>query len=133
MCLKYRAILLDGRDEFNQKRFFFFWNSPLEHFKEALDPNDWYTKYLWRPPKQGGLECCSDTFISKTTSHPNQLYMLEYLVYNVHPFGIEKNLTEALPRKLSLDEIIKLSDEKTNAAYYIQHEPQHIIEDDEKY
>lgn len=49
-------------------------------------------------------------------------YLLEYLVYHVHPFGYEQNLTEALPRKLLLDEIITRSDAPSFAKEYREHE-----------
>jgi hypothetical protein len=62
------------------------------------------------------------------------MYLLEYLIYHFHPFGLEKNLTETLPRKLSLDEIIEASD--LNSIYspnYMEHEKIHYIDEDEKY
>jgi hypothetical protein len=38
------------------------------------------------------------------------MYYLDHLIYHVHPFGLEKNFTESLPRKLKLEEIIEASD-----------------------
>ncbi|KAG5674688.1 hypothetical protein PVAND_004640 [Polypedilum vanderplanki] len=131
-CLKDLAIFLDGRDELNQMRFF-----PIgteEHMKhEAIDPTFWYSQYLWRNFSQGGLDCCSDTFIESHYASPQEMHMLDYLIYNVHPFGLQKNLTETLPRKLSIEEIIKRSDEKSFAANYQEHRRNHQIDEDEKY
>lgn len=50
-----------------------------------------------------------------------QSYLYEHLIYEVHPFGYEQNLTETLPRKLSLDEIISRSDAKSFAATFVEH------------
>jgi glycoprotein-N-acetylgalactosamine 3-beta-galactosyltransferase len=130
-CLKNLAIFLDGRDQLDQKRFFPL--SPEQHFKPALDPKFWYSQYLWRNVSQGSLQCCSDTFVSKHYTSPKEMHSLQYLIYNVHPYGLQKNLTETLPRKLSIDEIIKLSDEKSFAPNYKQHKYIHKIDDDEKY
>jgi glycoprotein-N-acetylgalactosamine 3-beta-galactosyltransferase len=131
-CLKDLAIFLDGRDELNQKRFFPL--GPEEHLKpDKLDPTFWYAQYLWRNVSQGGLQCCSDTFVERHYVSPLEMHMLEYLTYHVHPYGLQKNLTETLPRKLSIEELIKLSDEKSFAANYQEHKRNHQIGDDEKY
>ena len=97
------------------------------------NPDWWYPQYLWRNVTQGGLECCSDTFVEKHYTDPKEMHMLDYLIYHVHPFGLQKNLTETMPRKLSIEELIKLSDEKSFAKNYEEHERKHMIDDDEKY
>ena len=38
-----------------------------------------------------------------------EVYLLNYFTYSVHPFGIDKNTTEVLPRKPPLDEVIARS------------------------
>lgn len=63
----------------------------------------------------------------------NKNFLLEYLVYHVHPFGYEQNTTEVLPKKLSLDEIIERSDAKSYAPEYKEHERIHNIEESERY
>lgn len=82
---------------------------------------------------QGSLDCCSDTLVHMHYISPIEMGKYDYLVYNVHPFGVEKNLTEVLPRKFSLEEIIKTSDEKSLSKYYVEHEKIHNFDDDEKY
>ena len=36
-----------------------------------------------------------------------EMKLLENLIYNVHPFGISKNLSEKLPHKLELKKVIE--------------------------
>lgn len=132
-CLKKYSIFLDARDDKNQKQIF-----PLGvelHMKDAeLDLTSWYAQYLWRNVTQGGLECCSDVYIGSHYVRPVEMYLMHFLIYNLHPFGLAKNLTEKFPRKLSLEEIIKASDNKSVfGSNYIEHERIHYIDDDEKY
>lgn len=132
-CLSKYAIFIDARDEKNEKQIFSF---GVEVHLTFTKPNmsNWYQKMLWRNVTQGGLGCCSDTFISFTTSPPKEIYFMEFAIYHLHPFGIEKNLTETLPRKLSLDEIIKASDVKSSySSRYKEFERVHYIDEDEKY
>jgi hypothetical protein len=64
---------------------------------------------------------------------PNEMRMLEYFIYNLHPFGLEKNLTETLPKKLSIEEIVEASDKRSFAKNYREHKIVHQFDDDEKY
>jgi hypothetical protein len=63
----------------------------------------------------------------------SKMYALEFFVYNVHPFGLKKNLTEKLPRKLELKEIIAASNIKGWGKEYVDHEPVHHLEPSEFY
>lgn len=132
-CLNKFAIFLDARDDKNQKQIF-----PLGvemHMKnEELNMSNWYAQYLWRNVTQGGLECCSDTYIGSHYIRPLEMNLMQFLIYHLHPYGITKNLTEKFPRKLSLEEILKASDDKSVfASNYLEHERIHYIDDDEKY
>lgn len=131
-CLKKYAIFLDARDNKNQKQIF-----PVgveEHMKfNEPDMSYWYYRNLWRNVTQGGLNCCSDIYIGAHYVSPQEMYFLEYLVYRVHPYGLQKNLTEELPRKLPLDEIIAASDVKSLSPNFREHELIHYLDDNEKY
>lgn len=132
-CLNKFAIFLDARDDKNQKQLF-----PIgveTHMqKNELDKSFWYTQYLWRNVTQGGLGCCSDVYIGSHYVSPKEMYFMHFLIYNFHPYGTEKNLTEKFPRKLSLEEIINASDNKSIfASNYQPHECIHYIDNDEKY
>lgn len=131
-CLKKYAVFIDARDSKNQKQIF-----PVgveEHLQHrAADFSYWYWTNLWRNVTQGGLDCCSDVYIGAHYVSPKEMYLLKYLIYNVHPFGLKKNVTESLPRMLSLDEIIKASDVKSFSPNFRIHENVHYIDQDEKY
>lgn len=77
------------------------------HFDKQPDMDYWYPKYQYYNVSQGNLDCCSDTFTQSHYVGPPEMYMLEYLIYNVVPFGIDRNANETLPRKFSFDEIEK--------------------------
>lgn len=93
----------------------------------------WYMQRLYYNVSYGNLGCCSDVAVSFHYISPQKMYLLEYFIYHVHPFGIEKNLTEILPRKLSLEEIIAASDIPSESPLYMEHEHKHNIEPDERY
>jgi len=51
------------------------------------DPRFWFWRYIWYPIKQG-FGCCSDHAVSFHYVSPNQMYVLEYLIYHLRPFGV---------------------------------------------
>lgn len=116
------AIFVNELDEMNQKRFF-----PAGvgvHYKNQseVDPDYWYIRGLWYNVTGGSLRCCSDTFAGVHYVTNKEIYLLEYLIYNVHPFGYDQNSTEVLPPKFSLPEVIARSDAKSFAKEYYEHE-----------
>lgn len=107
LALTRQAIFVDERDDNLQKRFF-----PVgvtQHLQKGRKEY-WYFKWLYYDVPQGSFNCCSDVPIQFHYTKPPSLYFHEYVVYHAHPFGVSKNLTETLPRKLSLREIIAASD-----------------------
>lgn len=52
----------------------------------VMDEVNWYMQMMQKPSLQG-LRCCSDNLISTHYVLPHQLYLLEYLIYHVTPFG----------------------------------------------
>ncbi|CAG9800631.1 unnamed protein product [Chironomus riparius] len=131
-CIQNFAIFVDARDSQNQKQI--FPAGVIEHMKhKEPDMKYWYFRYLYRNVTQGGLDCCSDIFIGSHYVKSKGMYFMDYLINNVHPFGLMKNVTEALPRKLSLDEIIASSDKISFAENFVPHKSVHFIDDDEKY
>ncbi|CAG9802426.1 unnamed protein product [Chironomus riparius] len=132
-CLKEHAIFIDARDSFNQKQIFPVGIEEHVNKPEILDLNYWYWRNLWRNVSQGGLECCSDVYIGCHYVSPVEMYALQYMIYDVHPFGLSKNLTEKLPRKLNLTEIVNASDVASYSPNFRLHEHIHYFDDDERY
>lgn len=130
-CLQHHALAIDGRDSLHQQRFF-----PIgaeRHMKTLVDKSFWYEKYQWFNVTQGGIKCCSDTFAQAHYIKPKEMIFLEFLIYHLHPFGLEKNLTENLPKKLGLKEVIKEADVRSYSPNYKEHQTYHNIDEDEKY
>lgn len=129
-CLQHYAIFADERDDLLQKRFF-----PvgfMEHLKPS-DPDYWYYKSQYYKVAQGSLDCCSATPAVFHYINPREMYLLDYLTRHVHPFGLYKNFTETLPRKLKLKEILQASDVESSAVNFKKHETYHNLEESEKY
>lgn len=130
-CLKNSAIFVDERDDKMEKRFF-----PVgvqEHMKRDRDENYWYPKNQYYKVAQGNLSCCSDVPAGFHYVIRGEDYLLEYLIYHVHPFGLTKNLTETLPRKLKLKDILRASDAESSSPNFVKKPTAHDLEPSEIY
>jgi glycoprotein-N-acetylgalactosamine 3-beta-galactosyltransferase len=132
LCLQNSTLFVDERDELMQKRFF-----PAgveEHLNKREENNSyWYDQMLYYDSKYGGLQCCSDVPIGFHYVEPKEMFLMDYLIYRVHPYGFDKNLTETLQRKKSFEEILSASDIDSNATEYQKHEFYHNFEVFEKF
>ncbi|XP_005092719.1 glycoprotein-N-acetylgalactosamine 3-beta-galactosyltransferase 1 [Aplysia californica] len=86
-CLsKVGVYAQDTRDELGRERFHPF--IPEHHLiPDILPKTMWYWSYNYYPTKQG-QECCSDYAITFHYVPPNMMYVLEYLIYHLKPYGI---------------------------------------------
>ncbi|KAK9883004.1 hypothetical protein WA026_001217 [Henosepilachna vigintioctopunctata] len=76
----------DSRDSMGRGRFFPF--VPEHHLIPGHVSKDfWYWQYIYYESKEG-LNCCSDNAVSFHYVSPNQMYVLEYLIYHLRPYGV---------------------------------------------
>lgn len=96
------------------------------------DPEYWFFQKAYYDFPHNSLSCCSETPAGfHYVKNAKEMYTMDYYTYQVHPFGIDKNCDEKLPRKLTLKEILDASDIASNSTLYIKHEFYHDIESSE--
>ncbi|XP_075151388.1 glycoprotein-N-acetylgalactosamine 3-beta-galactosyltransferase 1-like isoform X2 [Haematobia irritans] len=110
-CLQNVGVVAgDSRDDHKRGRFFPF--GPASHLKPSLK-SLWYWRYIFYATNDG-LNCCSDYAISFHYISPDNMYVLDYLIYKLKPFGILPNSLD-LPPKNNMDELLaKWQNEKSN-------------------
>lgn len=131
MCLAHSAIFVDCRDELHQKRF--FPAGAEEHMRHMNDLTYWYTRAIYYYSPDASTSCCSDTSVQFHYIPPLEMYVFEYFIYKVHPFGLVDHPQESLPRKLTLEEIIKASDANSSSPNFKVHKDFHYLESSEIY
>ncbi|CAG7830156.1 unnamed protein product [Allacma fusca] len=102
-CLMRAGVHLgDSRDSLGRHRFLAF--TPTDHVyphEKALDY--WYWKDLMYPQEQG-LDCCATDAITFHYVSPRDMYAMEYFLYHLRPYGINKEVRYVQEYPLELTE-----------------------------
>nr|CDS29441.1 glycoprotein N acetylgalactosamine [Hymenolepis microstoma] len=84
--------LIDSLDEHQQEVFHPFAPAAMLN-KARMDKISWIHSYNYFPVKTG-LDCCSDHTVSFHYISPSEMYVLEFLVYHIYPYGITRDVNQ---------------------------------------
>lgn len=131
-CLQSHAIPLDAHNLLRQKQFFPIGPEAYMSPKSPDWPSWWYESMEWEDYERSGLKGVADTLACVHYAAPKEMHLINFLVYKIYPFSFMRE-NDTLPRKLSLDEIIKTSDAESKSPNYSKHLVVHNLDEDEKY
>ncbi|XP_062142792.1 glycoprotein-N-acetylgalactosamine 3-beta-galactosyltransferase 1-like [Drosophila sulfurigaster albostrigata] len=92
----------DSRDWNGRGRMFPF--IPEHHLITKVDMSWWYWQYQFYKTDEG-LDCCSDNAIAFHYVSPKMMYVMDYLIYHLKPYGIVRE-PHRLPAKLKVGEFL---------------------------
>eukprot|EP00794_Sanderia_malayensis_P018857 gene18857-20757_t len=77
----------DTRDDFKRETFHPF--SPENHIVPGSIRSDHWLHRHNKFPVFSGADCCSDNSITFHNIRPEYMYILEYLIYHLRPYGVQ--------------------------------------------
>lgn len=102
ICLRNNTIQVDTRDE-NHKHTFY--PTLPEDDLNPFGQRYWYHTYQFYKIDQGS-NCCSDMPIGFHYIDIENMYLMDYLFYRVHPFGVGKRISDKLPKKVTFRQML---------------------------
>ncbi|CAL8068826.1 unnamed protein product [Calicophoron daubneyi] len=84
--------LLDSLDEYGRERFHPFDCATMLD-AAALNSTTWFTSYNYHQIKEG-KECCSDYSATFHYVSPEHMYVYDFLLYHLHPYGILRDYNQ---------------------------------------
>ncbi|XP_022079968.1 uncharacterized protein LOC110973433 [Acanthaster planci] len=86
-CLENLGVVAgDTRDSMGKETFHPF-QPEIHIIPNLIKKSFWFWKYAYYTTETGP-ECCSDYSISFHYISPNNMYLLEYMIYHMRPFGV---------------------------------------------
>ncbi|KAG7305126.1 hypothetical protein JYU34_010604, partial [Plutella xylostella] len=86
-CLNHLGVRpMDSRDLYTRQRFLPL--SAHDHLRNINSSDGWFQKFTYYPVTWG-IDCCSDYAISFHYVDPGAMYLYDYLIYHLRPYGLD--------------------------------------------
>uniref|UniRef100_A0A0M3I6X0 Glycoprotein-N-acetylgalactosamine 3-beta-galactosyltransferase 1 n=1 Tax=Ascaris lumbricoides TaxID=6252 RepID=A0A0M3I6X0_ASCLU len=107
-CLQNVGVrIIDSRDSTGHHRFLAL--HPLKYLTATNKTTDfWISDYSYDNILQGP-ECCSKYAIAFHYMKPEQLYLMEYLIYHLNVYGLREEVNTQLEREEAITKALSLS------------------------
>jgi glycoprotein-N-acetylgalactosamine 3-beta-galactosyltransferase len=99
-------IIAGNSRDLNGNERFFSYQPEFVLSPTLLATQPWLEQFLYYQ-KNVGINSASDTAISFHYVIPVEMYILDYLLYHIHPYGVVGKTDVQLPKKISISELLK--------------------------